>query len=382
MGATWWTDPAELDDDQKKVVALPPDGRHLVLGPPGSGKTNLLLLRATYLYKKGIANIAILAFGRVLREFLATGTAHYPFATDKIQTYVRWGTTLLRDNGIDFEESGDFEKVRGMLLAALAELAAKGKAQNVFDCILLDEAQDYSPDEIAVISKFTVRLFAVGDSSQQITDKKGALDILVSDGVQVSRLEAHYRNGLKICRVADGIRNMIDKKEGLEASSNYNEGPFPSTVRHYPNLKIHEQADEAAREIETQLVAYPGELIGVVCPRQEELKVAATVMNASSIANQLLVQHGEYVAFDPDRRVILATVHGAKGLEFRAVHLLGTDKIKNFKTQKNMAYTAVTRCKTSLSVYHESPLPGYFEKGIEACNDRPGSEPSLDDLFL
>jgi len=111
------------------------------------------------------------------------------------------------------------------------------------------------------------------------------------------------------------------------------------------------------------MIAYPDELIGILCPRQEELKIAANVLASSSIAGKLQIQHGEYATFDPNRPVILATVHGAKGLEFRAVHLLGMDHIKKFRTQKNMCYTAVTRCKTSLSIYHQGSLPGYLERG-------------------
>jgi ATP-dependent exoDNAse (exonuclease V) alpha subunit len=46
-----------------------------------------------------------------------------------------------------------------------------------------------------------------------------------------------------------------------------------------------------------------------------------------------------------------------------------------------LCYTAVTRCKTSLSIYHEASLPGYLEKGIAACQP-PAKEPNLEDLFL
>jgi hypothetical protein len=45
MESSWWTDPKELDNDQKKVVALSTAEDHVVVGPPGCGKTNLLLLR-------------------------------------------------------------------------------------------------------------------------------------------------------------------------------------------------------------------------------------------------------------------------------------------------------------------------------------------------
>src|SRR5438270_7537148 len=107
MQATWWTDPSELDPDQQKVVALGA-GNHLVVGPPGSGKTNLLLLRATFLHKKAITNTAVLTFGRVLNEFLATGVEHYPFARKKIKTYNSWGTRLLSEHGIKIDKSKQF----------------------------------------------------------------------------------------------------------------------------------------------------------------------------------------------------------------------------------------------------------------------------------
>lgn len=101
---------------------------------------------------------------------------------------------------------------------------------------------------------------------------------------------------------------------------------------------------------------------------------------ASSIGDQVHVQHGDYESLSTDRRVVVTTIHGAKGLEFRAGHIISADLVKKFRLQKKMAYTAVTRCKTSLAVYHQNDLPGYFEKGLQACSG-PTKEPSLDDLF-
>ena len=45
MEETWWTRPEQLDKYQAQVVALPHDSDHLVTGPAGSGKTNLLVSR-------------------------------------------------------------------------------------------------------------------------------------------------------------------------------------------------------------------------------------------------------------------------------------------------------------------------------------------------
>ena len=45
MTDTWWVKQGQLDPHQKKVFTLSISDDHLVKGPPGSGKTNLLLLR-------------------------------------------------------------------------------------------------------------------------------------------------------------------------------------------------------------------------------------------------------------------------------------------------------------------------------------------------
>lgn len=383
MEASWWTDPKDLDGDQRKVVTLSTAHDHLVVGPPGCGKTNLLLLRATYLHRQGVTNIVVLSFGRVLREFLATGSQHYPFASDKVQTYVRWGAEMLRANGIDFDESDDFDTTRARLYDALLALAAQGTRENVHDVILIDEAQDYSADEIALISRFGDRVFAVGDKDQRISDKTGALDKLVSLGTNQAVLTSHYRNGLKVCRVADGIKNLIDDPAGLEATSNYDETRYPSTVDVFPGRTIDQQVAEAIPRIQTQLQAYPGEMIGIFCPRVGDLDAVRTLLEASPIAHELHVQRaGAYSSFSPDRLVVLSTTMGAKGLEFRAVHILAADKLKRFPTQRNLTYTAVTRTKTSLSVYHEDNLSGYFEKGLTACRSVKPAAPTLDELFL
>ena len=318
-----------------------------------------------------------------LREFLATGAMHYPFASDKIKTYVRWGAQLLGANGVDFEEGTNFEKTRHRLYEALAAVAAQNKLENVYDVILIDEAQDYSADEITLIKSFTERLFAVGDHNQQISDHKGALEQLEALGVNKTTLTSHYRNGLKICRVADGIKNLIDHPDGLEATSNYDEARFPSTVEVFDGLSLEEQVAKAVPRIQTQMLAYPGEMIGILCPRVDDLDIVREELTASALSEEVHVQRaGAYSSFSPDRQVVLSTIMGAKGLEFRAVHILAADALKRFSTQRNLTYTAVTRTKTSLSVYHQANLAGYFEKGLCACELVKPGEPTLDELFL
>ncbi len=368
MEASWWKSLGELDDEQKKAIALDEDNDHLIVGPPGCGKTNLLLLRASYLHAKGVTNIKVLAFGRVLKEFISAGTAHYPFAADKVQTYVRWAHEMLAANGIKVEDNDDFDQFRALLFEGLAKVAAKGTAENVFDVILLDEAQDYSAEEVDLIRSFGSRIFAVGDNNQRITDQTGALQRLEELGANRTDLKHHYRNGIKICRVADGIKNLLDDALGMEATSNYDEASFPSTVDVIGGIDLPKQIAEAIPRIKIQMQAYPGEMIGILCPRAAELSKVAELLGKSEIAEDIQVQRaGAYDAILPDRPVIVTTVQGAKGLEFRAVHIVAAEMLKRYPTQRNLTYTAVTRAKTSLIVYHNSGVAGYFEKGLNAC---------------
>jgi len=383
MEVTWWTQPEQLDAQQRKVVALPMAGDHLIIGPPGSGKTNLLILRATFLHGAKVHDTVVLTFGRVLREFLATGTKYYPFDERKIQTFVKWGAQILKENGVQFAETGTFQEIRESIVEKLKDLVKKSQIGEMYDCILIDEAQDYSADEISVIRSLAKKTFSVGDDRQRIYSKKGGIEALKAV-CTVTKLKYHYRNGLKICRVADGIMDLVDSPAGLEASSQYVEAEYPSSVKDMDGLTIEQQVDAAIPEIETQLRAYPDGIIGLLCPRHAELDAVIDRLEKSQLAGDIQVQRRTegYVAFAPERRVIVTTLHSAKGLEFRALHLLGMDMVRNFQAaQKRMSFTGVTRAKTSLSIYHQSSLPGHLERGLAAISPETGP-PDLNDLFL
>ena len=168
MNETWWVGEDDLDKYQRAVITLPMDGNHLVFGPPGSGKTNLLLLRANYLYLAGHQNIVIVAFTRTLRDFIASGGLNYSFPVSKIQTCRMWGQDLLRQYGKSCHPPEDFEEQRQYFIQELGALIEEKGLCGIYDCILLDEAQDYVPAEIRTFEKLGTRLFCVADSRQKI----------------------------------------------------------------------------------------------------------------------------------------------------------------------------------------------------------------------
>src|SRR5262245_55073045 len=125
MAGAWWIGESDLDDDQKDVISLAAEGNHLVLGPPGSGKTNILLLRANYLTLSGKPNIAIVVFTRTLRKFIASGGREYDFSPDKIMTCNKWQRDVLHQYGVAIDPPEDFAEQRKYLSEQVRELVAK-----------------------------------------------------------------------------------------------------------------------------------------------------------------------------------------------------------------------------------------------------------------
>jgi superfamily I DNA/RNA helicase len=383
MNGTWWVDPAELDDDQKEIISLGREGSFLVTGPPGSGKTNLLLLRANYLCSADRPDVLILVFTRTLREFIASGSTQYSFSPNKVQTYTSWAKKLLREHGVVPASLEDYQEERVALICQLRDLVQREHLSGLYDCVLLDEAHDYLDDEIRLVRQLGRGFFAVADTWQQIYRREQSIETLESIVERTLPLTHHYRNGLKICRLADRIMEGKGLYQPMEPTSNYNENSFPSSVNSQYCADLNEQCALIINELQTQVQAYPNELIGIICPKRNDLSRVCEILRASSLSSICTFQESDsgYMPFSTDRPICVSTVHGAKGLEFRALHFAACDTLDGFKsTNRSMTFTGVTRAKTSLSLYYSGDLYGYLEKALAALSPRRDT-PDISEAF-
>lgn len=338
------------------------------MGPPGSGKTNLLLLRANQLYLGDYPNLHIVVFGSLLKQFIQLGGAQYDFPNDKIVTHARLFNDILRSEGRGVED-GDLEidEARVERANRLQELVDSGRVGRQFEALLLDEAQDYTPQEIRLMKSLTDVLIATADSRQKIYNVDDCIDDLHSCTDQLYPLTFHFRNGLAICRVADGIFKSAPDYTPLQKHSNYREADYPSTLLSKSGLSLDEQVSAMAIQINDQRFAYPNDLIGVLCPRNEELDSVFSGLTSAGLGHAITRANSKY--FDPSRPIWLSTLTAAKGLEFRALHIAGLDYLHRMGgAQKRLIYTGITRAKTALTMYWHKSIPGYLESAIQSAS--------------
>lgn len=370
---TWWREIRDLDDDQRAVIGLEADGSYLIKGPPGSGKTNLLLLRANYLANTRHSNLSIVVFNRTLCEFIKSGGGRYDFDRHNVLTSRQFFTRLLKEAGGRHETTNDFKEDRSARLNALLE-ALPRKGSPIYDVILLDEAQDYLEGEIRLFRQLARDVFMVADSRQQIYSSESTAAVLEGVVDRTLSLRYHYRSGLPICQVADKIGSTFSTGyDPIAPTCNYNAPDLVPSVEIFSG-DASAQALEIARRLVIQRRTYPESLLGVICPRVAEVRTIAAILGAEGLGDELCVQDREdgYLPIDGSKPIWVSTVHSAKGLEFRALHFATAEFVRSFREeQKRLAYTGVTRAKTSLVVYHDGQLPPYFDAALNLARPRP-----------
>ena len=387
MNGSWWVSEDDLKDEQKRAVdSIPIDESYLIVGSPGSGKTNVLLLRSKYLRSKKVNRIRFVTFTSTLRNFVQYGGVQYKLNPEEVVTSAHLFLELLADNDESFPRiDGEvFIQFRSRLAsAAVSFLNSHPELEGRFDVLLIDEIQDYTVEEIQAMHRLSAVIIGAGDENQRIYQENAAVDVFERLVARKVELPRHFRNGKKICLVADAIFAGSANPPNTYAMANYDESRMPSSVNKEICPNFSKQIEKIIEEILVQLRAYPGELIGVLFPKNDEvdefcLKAKANV----DIAKALYRVNDEEGVWSDETRVIASTIHSAKGLEFRAVHLGACESIgpTGRKNQRRLAFTAVTRAKTSLCFYWSGSLPPYLTDAIQRADDE-AKDVTLGSLF-
>jgi superfamily I DNA/RNA helicase len=364
---TWWKDPSELIKEQSELLDIPTDKSLLIKGPPGSGKTNLMLLRANQLYLGDRPNLHVVVFGSLLKQFIRLGGSQYKFPEEKIVTDSYLFTKILSNHGVRIDTTKmDFREGRRKRAEALSGLIEAGKVGATFQALLIDEAQDYSPDEIRIFRQLTEVLIITADTRQRIYNVPDNSELLKNCTDVHYPLMFHFRNGREICRLADSIVAGEPDYVPMQHNMHYDEAAYPCTARPVSGFSLVQQAEKIGEHLKDALLGYPDQLLAVLCPKNEDLDVIQAGLARAGLGGHI-TRANRPDDFDVSKPIWLSTIAAAKGLEFRVVHIAGLDALSTMGGgDVRLIYTGVTRAKTTLRLYWQKSIPGYLDAAIRS----------------
>lgn len=207
--------------------------------------------------------------------------------------------------------------------------------------LLIDEMQDYTPVQYAVIARlFSCKKTVLGDAYQSVNpySSSAADDIrLAFQDATCVTLNKSYRSSYEIARFAQRISPNPD----LEIIERH--GDEPEVLAFKTRRKEIEAIKDRVAEFETSRF----NTLGIICKTQKQASRLHKTLEGESERLQLLSEDSQ--SFAPG--VIVCSAHLAKGLEFDHV-VLPEVTADNYRTDmdRNLLYVGCTRAMHRLTL--------------------------------
>ena len=238
------------------------------------------------------------------------------------------------------------------------EMLMKGKAYNPpLSYLILDEAQDYMPYEIFIMSRLTLSngLMLIGDLGQNLNEAsevvnwKSYEDFLKSPSY--FELQATYRSTKQIVDVSNQIiRNFSEGKYNLSEQT-YREGldvQWSLTTK----ALLAKQIQLLINDIEERSENY--ESIAIITKTLEEAKYLRLNL---AIGLEADIQTEENLV---NSKFIITTPMDSKGLEFDCVIIADLSRYDSTDYNRKLAYVATSRALHELHIFHTESVEHFM----------------------
>lgn len=346
-------------DEQVPIANLPLNGKYIVTGGPGTGKTILALYRAAKLKSAnndGNSSVSFLVYNKTLRDYLKQAVKEVGLDESDVNNWHPWFykyyPTIAHSSVPEvkpYEPDWDIINENNHVFS---------KTQ--FNHLILDEAQDLPKDLLRILHQVSKFATVFADDNQSINRKSTVIAEIVNlFDAQGKRyhLSRNYRNSKQIFNVANlfytGNRNEIPAecyRNGV--SPVMLKGNFQSIIQFISNFADND----------------PTKNIGVFLPRIEAVNNYYKAL--SKLCKSAVVQfyaHNNTQDFDFNNTgVKVISYSSSKGLEFDAVFIPEIDTdffLSSDVTLSNQLYVCSSRARSELffSSEKDSNSSHYFK---------------------
>lgn len=350
-----------LDHDQENLARTFGPGRHLIVGPAGSGRTLILAYQAWHLPRvsRNIKRILFVCFnlslvGYIRRLLAQKGVCLGPDGVEVLPFYSLC-ERILGETLAHSAETEDFYSL--VVQETLERLDGSHPLQHHWDAVLVDEGQDFSADMAQVLLRLVPphgTLTVVQDDNQRLYQKDATgWQNMGIPLLQVRYVRRQYRNSKQIAQLATRIL-------GIDAGKN----SFLGWDGSEPSWLVSKDASGQVRDVAEAVadlvrqgcsmneiaILYARSQVDDVACLPEELVSAleARGILARWIARDTASKRGYDITTDS---VTISTIYSAKGLDFAVVFLLGLDRLNAGKARdRRLAYVGVTRAREHLTL--------------------------------
>ncbi|WP_027416987.1 RNA polymerase recycling motor HelD [Aneurinibacillus terranovensis] len=219
--------------------------------------------------------------------------------------------------------------------------------------VFIDEAQDYSPFQIAFIKRLFPRgkMTLLGDLNQAIYTHTASLELLYSlygtDQIETFVLTRSYRSTRQI---VEFTRELITGGEAIEPF--HREGSKPTVTR---AVDAEELAAKVAGRIR-ELRGAGHQTIAVICKTARESQEAYESLQGGVPVRLIRKETSSF-----EGGILVIPAYLAKGIEFDAVIIYnGSQEQYGKESERKLFYTACTRAMHELHVYFIGEMSSFI----------------------
>lgn len=326
---TWLVPRTHLTDEQLRAVEAPARAHRVIVGPPGSGKTVVLLHRAQHLRDKGLGRCHIITYNNALKAYVRSAAEFLGLDVEALGTADALFRALYEQHvskRVPWDKEAkvpDFAAIRRELLAA----ATSGKiSSKPFDAILVDEGQDLSEDAITLLGSLASHVTVMMDGQQRLYSEGATEDVVArSLGIKAPRMTflGAYRVNPLVAQfatnfIADTAQRALFLKQ-VRTEQKERQMPMVFVAR-----SIEEETKRIVEVVQSRVAQ--GERVAVLFPKKSQVFGYAHAFRSAGVEVEVPHQSGKNADnsnehdFTSDRPKLL-TYQGAKGMTFDSVLL-------------------------------------------------------------